>query len=109
MARTVSAPARLRDLLASRAIRLSKSGLQPGDIVVADPFAHAVIRVAPTSGVQTVLFHDPTFAIWSLAVSGARILLGGNDYQDGRAKVVAISSGGATRQTVVTFGRPGGD
>jgi len=107
MRRMAGTSGRLRDVLATPLVPPKKPVLRAGDILVVDPFAHAVIRVNPSSGAQAVIFHDPTFMMWSLAVSRSRVLVGGNDLGDGLAKVVSVSPGSATRGTVVSFGRPG--
>jgi hypothetical protein len=107
MKRMAGSSGRLRDLLAAIPGPLKKPILRAGDVLVADPFAHALIRINPSSGAQSVIFRDPTFMMWSLAVSRSRVLVGGSDLADGLAKVVTITPGSATRRTVATFGRPG--
>jgi len=87
-------PRRPRDLFASRRLRVSLPALAPGDIVVADPFASAVIRVSPRTGAQTLLFWNGALRPWSVAVTPARqVAVGLQSVVDGHTQLLEIMIG----------------
>ena len=98
---------RLRDLFASRRLRASLPTLAAGDVVVADPFANAVIRVSPRNGAQTLLFWNGTVSPWSLAVTpGGKVAVGLPSLVDGHTELREILPGTAGDAVRARFSSP---
>ena len=94
-------PRRVRDLIAPRRPPFWVPTVAPGDIVVADPFANAVIRLSPRTGAQGLLFWNGTFSPWSVAVTPAKQVVAGlQGIVDGHTELLEIvlgTSGGTVR------------
>ena len=94
-------PRRVRDLVAPRRPPFWVPTVAPGDIVVADPFANAIIRLSPRTGAQGLLFWNGTFSPWRVAVTPARqVVAGVQSIVGGDTELLEIvlgTSGGAVR------------
>ena len=98
---------RLRDLVGPRVVRASAPTISPGDLIVADPFARAIIRVRPRSGEQALLFWHAQLVPWSVAVAAdGTIVAGLHSDVDGRAELVVIQAGTSTGRSLAAFPGP---
>jgi hypothetical protein len=94
-------PRRVRDLIAPRRPPFWVPTVAPGDIVVADPFASAVIRLSPRTGAQGLLYWNGTVSPWSVAVTPTRqVVVGVQSIADAPTELLEVvlgTSGGTVR------------